>query len=40
MGDLAPTIDFRGLYTTILEDWLGVDARPIVKGSFEKPQFL
>jgi uncharacterized protein (DUF1501 family) len=40
MGDLAPTIDFRGLYTTILEDWLGVDANPIVKGSFEKPQFL
>jgi uncharacterized protein (DUF1501 family) len=39
-GDLAPTIDFRGLYSTILEDWLQVDAKPIVKGSFEKPQFL
>jgi uncharacterized protein (DUF1501 family) len=39
-GDLAPTIDFRGLYTTILEDWLHVDSKPIVKGSFEKPQFL
>ena len=39
-GDLAPTLDFRGLYATILEDWLGVDAQPIVKGAFEKPRFL
>jgi uncharacterized protein (DUF1501 family) len=39
-GDLAPTIDFRGLYATILEDWLHVDAKPIVKGSFEKPRCL
>jgi uncharacterized protein (DUF1501 family) len=39
-GDLAPTLDFRGLYATILEDWLGVDAKPIVKGVFEKPRFL
>src|SRR5512132_1882691 len=39
-GDLAPTTDFRGLYATILEDWLHVDAKPIVKGSFEKPRFL
>ena len=39
-GDLAPGLDFRGLYSTILDDWLHVDARPIVKGSFEKPRFL
>jgi uncharacterized protein (DUF1501 family) len=39
-GDLAPTLDFRGLYATILEDWLRVDAKPIVKGTFEKPRFL
>ena len=39
-GDLAPTLDFRGLYATILEDWLHVDAQPIVKGSFEQPRFL
>jgi uncharacterized protein (DUF1501 family) len=39
-GDLAPNLDFRGLYSTILENWLGIDAKPIVKGSFEKPQFL
>jgi uncharacterized protein (DUF1501 family) len=39
-GDLAHTLDFRGLYSTILEDWLGLDAQPIVKGAFEKPRFL
>jgi uncharacterized protein (DUF1501 family) len=39
-GDLAPTLDFRGLYATLLEDWLRVDAKPIVKGTFEKPDVL
>ena len=39
-GDLVPNLDFRGLYSTVLEDWMGLDAAPIVKGSFEKPNFL
>ena len=39
-GDLAPNLDFRGLYTTVLEDWMGVDATPIVNGRFEKPAFI
>ena len=39
-GDLAPNLDFRGLYSTVLEDWLGLDAVPIVKGNFERPRFL
>ena len=39
-GDLVPNTDFRGVYSTILEDWLGLDARPIVEGSFEKPAFM
>ena len=39
-GDLVPNLDFRGLYTTILEDWLRLDAKPIVKGNFEAPRFL
>ena len=39
-GDLAPNLDFRGFYATVLEDWLGLDAKPIVKGEFEKPKFL
>ena len=39
-GDLVPNLDFRGVYSTILEDWLGLDAKPIVEGTFEKPNFL
>jgi uncharacterized protein (DUF1501 family) len=39
-GDLVPNQDFRGVYTTILEDWLKLDAQAIVGGSFEKPAFL
>ena len=39
-GDLAFNLDFRSLYTEILEDWLQVDARPIVKGEYEKVGFL
>ena len=39
-GDLVPNTDFRGLYSTILEDWLGLDAVSIVGGTFEKSGFL
>ena len=39
-GDLHFNNDFRGLYSTLLEDWLGLDAKPIVNGSFEKLGFL
>ena len=39
-GDLAPSMDFREVYTAILEDWLSVDAAPIVNGRFEKPGFI
>ena len=39
-GDLVPSLDYRGLYSTVLEDWLGLDAKPIVKGTYEKPSFL
>ena len=39
-GDLVPTMDFRGVYSTMLEDWLGLDPVPIVEGNFEKPAFL
>ena len=34
--DLKHTIDFRGVYGTLLEQWLEVDAKPIVKGDFEQ----
>ena len=39
-GDLVPNTDFRGIYSTILEDWMELDAKPIVEGTFEKPSFL
>ena len=35
-GDMAHSYDFRGLYTTLLEEWMGVEAAPIVKGQYEK----
>ena len=35
-GDLRSNNDFRSVYTNILEDWLGLDAAPIVNGQFEK----
>ena len=36
--DLKHTIDFRGVYGTVLDQWLGVDAGPIVGGAFEQIQ--
>jgi uncharacterized protein (DUF1501 family) len=39
-GDLNPNMDFRGVYSTILERWLKLDAKPIVGGTFEQPAFL
>ena len=39
-GDLQFNNDFRGLYSTILENWMGLDAKPIVNGSFEKLDFI
>ncbi len=35
-GDLRTTIDFRRIYATILDDWLGLPARPILGGDFER----
>ena len=34
--DLKHTIDFRGIYGTLLEQWMGLEASPIVKGHFEQ----
>jgi len=40
--DLKHTIDFRGIYGTVLEQWFDLDAKPIVKGEFEqiKPFYI
>ena len=39
-GNLQFNNDFRGLYATLVEDWLGLDSKPIVNGSFEKMDFI
>jgi uncharacterized protein (DUF1501 family) len=35
-GDLQFNNDFRSTYTTIAENWLGLDAKSVVGGDFEK----
>ena len=39
-GDLHFNNDFRSTYSTILDQWLGLDATPIVNGSFEQFDFI
>ena len=39
-GDLHFNNDFRSTYSTLLDDWLGLDATPIVHGQFEKFDFI
>jgi uncharacterized protein (DUF1501 family) len=39
-GDLHYNNDFRGTYATLLERWLGLDAKSIVGGSFEQLDFI
>lgn len=39
-GDLLFNIDFRGIYGTLIERWLGLDAVPIVGGNYEQVAFV
>jgi len=39
-GDLRFGIDFRSVYSTVLEDWLGASASDVLGGNFEKINFL
>ncbi len=39
-GNLKSSMDFRSVYTTILEDWMHLDPVPIVGGTYEKIPFL
>ena len=39
-GDLHWNNDFRGLYSTLMEQWMGLDAKPIVGGNFEQMSFV
>ena len=40
LGNLAYTNDFRSTYSTILERWFAVEAKPIVNGTFEQFAFV
>jgi uncharacterized protein (DUF1501 family) len=34
-GDLKPAVDFRRVYATVLEGWLGLPSGPALGGTFE-----
>ena len=35
-GDLKMTVDFRRVYATVLEDWLGLASKTALNGTFER----
>ncbi len=35
-GDMAYNNDFRGLYSTLIDGWMGIDPHPIVGGVYEQ----
>jgi uncharacterized protein (DUF1501 family) len=39
-GNLQHNVDFRSAYSTILERWMGMDAKSIVGGSYDQLDFL
>ena len=41
-GNLKATADYRGLYCSLLEQWLGADAAAIIPGAgaFARPALL
>jgi uncharacterized protein (DUF1501 family) len=39
-GDLQWNNDFRGTYATLLEQWMGLDSKAILRGSFEQLDFI
>ena len=39
-GNLKFNLDFRSVYSSILDDWFSLDPTPIVGGNFERVKFL
>jgi uncharacterized protein (DUF1501 family) len=41
-GNLVPTMDFRAVYSALLEQWLGTDAAAVIPGAarFGRPSLL
>jgi uncharacterized protein (DUF1501 family) len=39
-GNMKFTVDFRSVYATLLDKWLGVDSKSVLGGAFENVGFL
>ena len=39
-GDLKHTVDFKNVYATVLNNWLGVNDKNILGGNYEKMNFI
>lgn len=39
-GDLKMSVDFRSVYATLLNNWLQIDATPVLGGEFPTMEFL
>ena len=39
-GNLRPSVDYRSVYTTVLDDWLNADANQILGGNHENLGFV
>ena len=39
-GDLAYTVDFRSVYATVIEDWLGAPSKDVLGGAFDRLGFV
>ena len=39
-GNVVPTVDYRAVYSTVLETWLRGDPRQVLGGTFENLRFL
>ena len=39
-GDLKFEVDFRSVYTAVLEDWMGADAREVLGKTYRKAQVI
>jgi uncharacterized protein (DUF1501 family) len=39
-GDLRYTVDFRSVYATVIEDWLGAPSRDVLGGTYDRLGFV
>ncbi|GER89259.1 hypothetical protein KDW_34210 [Dictyobacter vulcani] len=39
-GNLKYTTDFRSVYATVLERWMGASSKDVLKGTYQSQNFL